>query len=233
MVDTKVLLAYITKDYISRSDFYDYMNLMIKPHNSMQAPSHDRSPAHGRNVLIQHALDNNFTHILFMDDDVVPKPDALIQLLEHDLDIVSGLYLSKAYPHEPIVFDVADEEGACLPMYLDSDNQRLRQVVAAGLGFCLIKTHVFRVMAKPWIRLGELDPQEWCDDLGFFKRVREAGFKIYCDTECLIGHIGSMIIRPNKQKDGKWYTGYDTGGRGMINTLQTISMSEVKEVGDN
>ena len=226
MVDRKVLIGILTNDYMRRSDFYDYFNTLIKPLNTMVYPSHDRSPAHGRNLIIQQALDLDCTHILFLDDDMAFLPDSLNQLLEHDVDIVSGLYLSKAYPHEPIVFDVAEKDGSCLPMYLDGNRSRLIEVVAAGLGFCLIKTSVFRRLDKPWIRLGELDSEQWCDDLGFFKRVRESNFKIYCDMQCLIGHIGSMIIWPNIQ-DGKWFTGYDTGGKGRINTPQMIPIVSV------
>jgi glycosyltransferase involved in cell wall biosynthesis len=227
MVDSKVLIGVPTGEYSRRADFYDYYNVLDKPNGCMAMFSHDRSPAHGRNTIIDHALEHECTHILFIDDDMAFKKDALLQLLVHNLDIVSGLYLSRAYPHQPIVFGHATETGRCLAIELDNDERPLREVVATGFGFLLVKTSIFKNLEKPYIRLGELDPQEWCDDLGFFHRVREAGIKSYCDMTCLVGHIGSMIIWPNKQ-DGKWFTGYDTGSRmGMINTPQIITDSEV------
>jgi hypothetical protein len=220
MVDTKILIGVVTGEYARRADFYDYYNTLDKPKNCMAMFAHDRSPAHGRNIIIEQALANECSHVLFIDDDMAFKPASLNQLMEHDVDVVSGLYLRREYPHQPLTFDYADEDGKCLYSYLDGNEERLRKIVAAGFGFLLVKTLVFQRMEKPWIRLGELDPQEWCDDIGFFHRARKAGFEFYCDMECRIGHIGSMILWPNKQ-DGQWFTGYDTGSsKGMINTPQ-------------
>src|SRR5215467_564714 len=184
MVSNKVLISVVTGEYARRADFYDYYNLLIKPEGSSVILCHDRSPAHGRNLVIQAAIDNGCSHVLFIDDDMAYKPDALLKLLDHDVDIVSGLYLSRAYPHPPLAFDLANDEGAAFPMYLMPDiTARLRPIVAAGLGFLLCKTEIFSKLEKPWIRLGELNQEEWCDDIGFFKRVREANIQCFVDTE--------------------------------------------------
>lgn len=227
MARTKVLISVTTGEYARRADFYDYFHLLKKPENSMVLFCHDRSPAHGRNMIIDAAREQKCTHVLFIDDDMAYKPNALEQLLENaDRDIVSGLYLSRAYPHQPVVFDLADDGGAAFPMYLlPGDIQRLKPIVAAGFGFLLVSMRVFEGLEKPYVRLGELNKEEWCDDIGFFKRVREAGFKAYVDTECCVGHMGTMIIWPN-YKDGQWHSGYDTGGTGAINTPQIIPNAE-------
>jgi glycosyltransferase involved in cell wall biosynthesis len=220
MARNKVLIGVITGEYARRADFYDYYNLLIKPEDAAVILCHDRSPAKGRNLIVEAAKDNNCTHVLFIDDDMAYKPDALLKLLEHDEDIISGLYLSRAYPHQPIIFDLADEDGSCFPMYLMGDEPRLKRIEAAGFGFLLIKMNVFDKLEKPYVRLGELNSEEWCDDIGFFKRVREAGIKSYCDMDVMIGHMGTMIIWPNRDASGKWMTGYDTNGTGILNTPQ-------------
>lgn len=213
----KVLIGASVGDVPRRSDFYDYMNALEKPPESMLMYSHERSPARARNEIIQQALDYGCTHVLLVDDDQVFRPNALMLLLEHEADIVSCIYISRSWPHRPLVFDIAHENGECRFYPMNSMNgKRLVPIVAAGFGFILMKTSIFSKLEKPYVRLGELDPQEWCDDIGFFKRVREAGIKsLYCDTECRVGHIGSMIVWPNKVKD-KWFAGYDTGS-GSIN----------------
>jgi len=214
-VDTKVLIGVPTEEYARRSDFYDYFNLMHKPAGSVVLFCHERSPAKSRNILIEQAEKCNCTHVLFIDDDMAYPADGLTKLLENaDKDIVSGLYFSRAFPHQPLIFDVADENGACLHMYLEEDTPRIVPIVAAGFGFLLVNLESIRRMEKPYVRLGELDPQEWCDDIGFFNRARKAGLQAYCDTEIRVGHIGTMIIWPNKL-DGKWYSGYDTTGIGI------------------
>jgi hypothetical protein len=214
MVHAKVLIGVATEEYSRRADFYDYFNMLDK--NSVTTIClfvHERSPARARNVIAEQALKNDCTHVLFIDDDMAFRADYLNRLLKHDKDIVSGLYLTRVYPHQPLVFDMADDQGKCLFAYLDEDTPDLMPVVAAGFGFCLIKTDVFRKMEKPWVRLGELDPQEWSDDIGFFNRARAVGYQPYCDTTVQCGHIGTMIIWPNKV-EGKWFAGYDTIGIG-------------------
>src|SRR5688572_5624514 len=114
MVESKVLVGIVTGEYARRADFYDYYNLLEKPENCMVLLCHDRSPAKGRNLVIEAALEHNCSHVLFIDDDMAFKSHALMQLLEHDVDIVSGLYFSRSFPHQPLIFDVADESGACL-----------------------------------------------------------------------------------------------------------------------
>ena len=215
----KVMIAASTGEYARRADFYDYVNMLEKPNNSILMYCHDRSPASARNVIFQQAIDNNCTHVLLIDDDMAFRSNALTQLLEHDLDIVSGLYFARAYPHKPLIFDLADEKGACAYVNMCQVNgDRLKPIVAAGFGFCLLKVSAIQRIEKPWVRLGELDPEQWCDDIGFFNRARKAGIQSYCDMECRVGHIGTMIVWPNLE-NGKWYTGYDTG-TGSVNVPQ-------------
>jgi hypothetical protein len=216
---TRIMIGVSTGEYARRADFYDYYNQMEKE-NCYAMFAHDRSPACARNQIIKTALENNCTHVLFIDDDMAYKPDAMWRLVEHDKDIVSGLYLGRAYPHQPMIFSDADETGAAFFAYLEG-KPRLIEIKAAGLGFLLVKTDVFKALEKPWVRLGELDSEQWCDDIGFFKRVREAGFKIYADLSVMVGHIGTCIIWPNYKED-KWFTGYDTDGRSVLNTPQII-----------
>jgi hypothetical protein len=220
MVDTKVLIGIPTEEYGRRADFYDYFNLLQKPANTMVMFSHDRSPAHNRNIIVEQALIHECTHVLFVDDDMAFKSDALYQLLAHDKDIITGLYLRRDYPHQPLAFDFMDDDGKCLYMYLNDNDNGLKPIVAAGLGFCLIKTEVFKKMEKPYFRLGELESDQWCDDIGFFHRVKTTtDVKSFVDLDCKVGHIGTLIIWPSYEKN-MWLTGYDTNGKGMISTPQ-------------
>lgn len=220
-MDTKVLIGVITGEYARRADFYDYYNLLEKPDGTMSIFCHDRSPAHGRNMIIDEAARIGATHILFIDDDMAFKPDALKQLLSHDLDVVTGLYLSRAYPHRPLIFDLVNEHGHALYSYLDGKDDRLKKVANCGFGFCLINTRIFKKFEKPYVRLGEIDPENWCDDIGFFNRVTAAGINIYCDMDCLIGHIGTVAIWP-VYDEGAWYSGYDTGGDTLLRVPQQV-----------
>lgn len=217
MVDSKVLIGAVTGEYARRADFYDYLNLMTKPTNSLLLLCHDRSPAKGRNMIIDAAIQHDCTHVFFLDDDMAFPADILSKLLAHDKDAITGLYLSRAYPHQPLIFDDFGDDGKALYSYLDENTPPLKKIAAAGLGCVLIKIEILKQMEKPWVRLGELDSQEWCDDIGFWWRYYKAGFELYCDTTIRVDHIGTVKVCP-RFEGGRWLVGYDTAGNGLIST---------------
>jgi hypothetical protein len=228
-MDTKILIAVPTSEMARRADFYDYLNMIDKPIGTAYNAVHGSSPARNRNLMIELALAENYTHIFFLDDDCVCRPNVLHKLLAHDVDMVSGLYLKRNYPHLPIMFDHAFQDGRCRYTFLSDGRKGLIEVLAAGLGACLIKMNVFRTMDKPWITLGELEKDHWCDDISFFLRARDAGFKLHMDLDCPVGHIMTGIIWPDNV-EGKWMTAYDTGAGQIFHVPQTVpSAQELQE----
>lgn len=229
MAENRVLIGVPTAEYARRADFYDYFNLLEKPAGTGITFVHGQSPARGRNMIIKQALDNNFSHILFLDDDVAFSRDLLSRLMAHDKDIVTGLYLMRNYPHAPIIFDEALDDGRCFHHFLSDNESGLVKIVAAGLGACLIKTKVFRDLLPfvektahgipIFVTLGELEHDHWCDDLSFFKKARKVTDDIWCDLDTPVGHISSMIAWPAKV-DGVWLTSYDTKGEQTVSTPQ-------------
>ena len=197
-----------------------------KPDGSMLITVHGQSPAESRNIIIQQALDNDCTHVFLMDDDVIVPQDAIIKLLSHDKDIVCGLYLMRGFPHFPVIFDEPFPDGQCKYMFLTSDKQALVPIVNCGFGIVLINTRVFKGMEKPWVRLGEIIKDGWCDDIGFFNRAREAGFKLFCDLDVRAGHMASVTVWP-AFTDGRWVTEYTHSG-GKIMIPQTVPQEAVK-----
>lgn len=219
----RVLIGVPTAEFARQAAFYDYFNALDKPAGTMLTFCHGQSPAKSRNLIIDQAINADCTHILFIDDDTQFGSDLLMRLLRHDVDIVTGLYLMRNYPHMPIAFDYQDEQGRCRHHILNGQNKGLVEIVAAGLGCCLIKTSVFKNLEKPYIRLGEFEKDQWCDDIGFFTRVRKQGFKLFCDLEARVGHMAVVTIKPEFQND-KWYIGYDTNGTGKV----LVQFPEVK-----
>ena len=53
----------------------------------------------------------------------------------------------------------------------------------------LIKREVLENMPQPWFF-----PTNNGEDLSFCKRATDAGYKIYCDTELICGHVGSYTV---------------------------------------
>lgn len=237
-MDQRILVGIPTAEYARRADFYDHLNLMERPNGTAFTFCHGQSPAMSRNIIIGQALEIGCSHVLFIDDDIIVPRDIISRLLAHDKDIVSGLYTFRNYPHRPIMFHSVDDTGRCGLSYLSPDQNGLIRITAAGLGACLIKTEVFKTLdtdenkqngKSQWIRLGELDRDNWCDDIGFFNRARKAGFEAYCDLTLSCGHIASMIVTP-KFIDGRWMTEYNTAGEGNAMVPQVYPVMEAVNV---
>lgn len=212
----RILLAIPTQEMARAAIFYDWVGLIKVPegYELLHSRSHGQSPARNRNIMIQQAIDLNCDYVFFIDDDCLVPPETLIKLLSHNVDVVSGLYCMRNFPHKPIVFDEALDDGTCRWTQLSGPDEGLKEIVATGMGCLLVKTEVFRKIQekhKYWVTLGELEADHWCDDLSFFKRVREAGFQILIDLNCPVGHIAKAVVWPNKI-DGVWHITYDTEG---------------------
>lgn len=224
---SKVLVALVTGEYIRQSSFIPSFIGLQRPEGSVTSTVHGQSPAAGRNAIIKQALENNCTHIFFMDDDMIFPPDTLMKLLVHDKPIVTALYLLRSFPHRPAFFDKAYPDGKCKFAPLVPGMTGLVKGVNAGLGAVLIKTEVFTRMEEPYVRLGELDKDGWCDDVGFFNRCREVGYDVYCDLDTPVGHMTYSTIWP-EYIDGVWHTNYRHPSGNIRITQNIPTLEEIK-----
>ena len=210
MEQPKIYIGIPTAGYSRNSMFYDYVNMLEKPVNTCGASFHTDSGAHNRNLIIDDAIAADATHILFIDDDMAFPANSLMRLLAHDKDVVSGLYYNRVYPHPPLLFSWVDKSLSTKRRYLQDNEHGLIKVDACGFGFLLVKTHIFQYMAKPYVRIGEIQQDKKNEDIGFCDRVRQAGFDIFCDLDVVCGHMGTATFWPGYD-NGRWITIIDTG----------------------
>ena len=143
-----------------------------------------------RNRLVEEALENGCTHILFLDSDMVFPPSILERLLAYDLPIVGTVY-TKRERGGVVVGLHAELEGI-------SPVPKFREYFFTGLGCILIKREVFERMEKPWFREVCYEGQAVSsgEDIYFCGKARELGYKIIVDEDAslAIGHIGSEVF---------------------------------------
>ncbi len=213
----RVMIGISTAEYARRADFYDWVNSIQKPANTVQVMIHGQAIAHNRNEIVKQALIHGCTHIFFIDDDVLCKGDILYKLLAHDVDIVCALQLRRHFPHEALAWDFDMR-----PIALTPDVSGLVRIKGAGLGACLIKTDVFKHFTQPIFRTGQIKGYEDMigEDTDFFNRAFLA-FHIHCDTDVRVGHIGSVSIWPEKV-NGQWMSTYNTMGGNNISIPAAI-----------
>lgn len=114
-----------------------------------------------RNWLIGSLLKTGkpWTHILFIDDDIVPPPDALIKMLSHKKDIVAALCTRRQDPPIPNIRSYNEKTGEFCEFWKWPDNQ-LIEVGAAGTGMMLISRETVERVAESYIRC-DYEQEAW------------------------------------------------------------------------
>lgn len=135
---------------------------------------------HNRDVLVRQALENNCTHLLQVDTDLMFSSDAIKKLLAHDVDIVGARYNKR----------VMGENAQPMPT-VKQDIKELAEVPFVPTGFLLVKTDVFKKIEKPWF---SLDDGAESEDLYFCDKAIRHGYKVYCDPTIQVGHLGTAVF---------------------------------------
>ena len=115
--------------------------------------------------------------------------------------------------------------------------QGLMEVFVAGSGGMLVRRHVLDAVG--WPKDAPWNERHWFEyeqgehlneDFVFCRKVREAGFKIWCDVEVQMGHRGMMTAWPLPNDDGTWSLGLNLGAatHGKSNTI-VINSEAIKE----
>ena len=139
----------------------------------------------------------DYDYIMWIDSDQVFEPNDFFKLLEHDRDIVSGLYLRKPQGDTlndiPIEFACFNEDGKML--YTNEVNGELRKVWSNGMGWMLIKKGVFEKIEYPWFGPIIEGLGFHGEDVSFQLRAKDVGFDSYVDTSIVVGHEKEVVLK--------------------------------------
>jgi len=148
------------------------------------------------------------THLMFVDADIGWEPWHLLVMLNHDKDVVGGLYPMKSLPVKWCVNGIPDA--------VQDDPSGLIEVTKTGTGFLLIKRDVFeKLNAHPAVKsftndIG-LDPalnpymktyfdtavrenRYYSEDWTFCENWRDIGGNVWVDKRVLLKHTGTYVF---------------------------------------
>jgi hypothetical protein len=162
----------------------DYQGMQIMGQQSF-------STSCNREMLIDALIDKEFSHVLFIDDDMQFEPSILNDLARRELDFVVCDYPRKKIPRSTIAVGLDDE-----PMKKDEGLEEAKQV---GFGMALIKMDVVKCVKKPRFPLpfNSSTGEYGSEDYFFCMRARENGYRIWVDHDASkkVGHIGSYMYK--------------------------------------
>ena len=150
-----------------------------------------------RNLIADWTV-KGYDYLFAVDSDIVFPSDTLVRFLNHDKDIVTGIYRQRIPDHQVIEIFEANEWGGFNHMPWEKlKGKGLVEVGACGFGCVLIKKHVLASIGYPqFVYKSAIDHKDtFSEDVYFAKMAREKGFKFYADTDIICDHIGSYTFR--------------------------------------
>ena len=181
--------------------FWLSYNKLQKPTDHMMILTSGTITNMARNRIVEQAMKHDCTHILFLDADMTFPSDMIEKLLEHDKDIVSGLYFQRDVGHLPVAMkSINDREYRRLNKH---EMGGLVEVDAVGTGCLLVKREAFEKIGFPWFYYHTYDDGVWhTEDVIFCRTAKKKGLKIFVDTDVKCGHIISYEITEKDWVDG-------------------------------
>lgn len=162
------------------------------------------------NEIVRKFLSTTADSLLFIDDDMLFAPNALEQIRRNEAnwqyDAVQAFCTHKTVPPHAVVMRKMDPQpgppvsfgGTRYGALKDIEDGALVEVDVVGLGFTLIKRHVFEGAINPhgamhtyWYRWGDGNDGE---DVVFSQNAQREGYRLAVDTSVKVDHLGTYAF---------------------------------------
>lgn len=167
-----------------------------------------------RNTLTAKFLASDSTHLFFVDADIGFEPWHVLVLINHDVDLIGGLYPMKTMPIKWVVNGLENAQVS---------ETGLLEVTKTGTGFMLIKREVFEKcnnhpsvvsykndtgldphydqFLKTYFDCSVRENRYYSEDWQFCENYRDLGGKVFVDTRVLLTHTGTYTFsQPNQDR---------------------------------
>ena len=145
--------------------------------------------------------------MMWIDSDIVFKPDDFFALLESPHDVTAGMYMMEDLQHFATVKEWDEDFFAkngtfkfMKPEDLPSESKDSSYLPVAytGMGWMMIRKGVVETIKYPWFHsdlqtVGSLVDMN-SEDVSFCRALQAAGHTIHVDTKVRVGHQKLMLI---------------------------------------
>ena len=148
-----------------------------------------------RNRLSNKAINEGYTHVLWLDSDMVFEPSVVDDLMECGKEMVCGAFVSRRPPYGPCVYTSIKKydirkvgEFGMQPFRVD------------GCGFACVLTSVELLQAVTDHFGTAFQPTDYYgEDLAFCWRAGQLGREIWCEPTVRPGHIAHLPVHAGDQ----------------------------------
>lgn len=201
----KLLIAIPTLDFV-HVKFMECLLKLTQQLNDEQIPYEVKIVSGtlvylAREELVSYALGYEFTHVLWLDSDMVFNEELFDDLFDNGKKFITGIFHARRPGHQSCIF-----RSLTPPERFRWDEYPSTPFLIKGCGMAatLINCEVLKKVRDefgncftPAYNLGE--------DLAFCKRADELGFEIWAEPCQRVGHIGHLVIYP--EDEGRYLEG--------------------------
>ena len=142
--------------------------------------------------------------MMWIDSDIVFKPEDFFNLLESPHDVTAGLYMMENLKEFAVVkewnedFFMKDGTFKFLRPEDIIGSPQYIPVAYSGMGWMMIRKGVVETLKYPWFwseleKIGDLVEMN-SEDVAFCRALAKAGHTIHVDTKTRVGHQKLMLI---------------------------------------
>ena len=155
-----------------------------------------------RNDLCRLLLESDKEYLWFMDDDHAFPKSMLTKLLAHDKELVMPICLTRTHPFTPVQYTSKVGPNQYLPIPMAGGRtDGLVECEAGGAAGMLIHRRVVEAIPEPWFEYADRS-----EDIIFCEKAKVAGFKLWADLNCRLGHITTTVVEP-MVRENDWKVG--------------------------
>lgn len=144
-----------------------------------------------RDKLAIHAIQHLYTHVLWLDADMVFDDELLYDLQFAHKDFVSGIARSRRPPYVSCLFSDLNR----IERIEQYPNDTFR-VAGCGFACVLIKTDILAAVRQHY-NTCFLPTADMGEDLAFCQRATSLGYSIWAEPAAKVGHLGHITIYPD------------------------------------
>lgn len=192
-----ILIGIPTKDTMPIEAAISIMNLDWDGHNITYTHA-DGAGVYGiaqaRNRLCQKAIDGGYDKLFMVDSDMIVPEDAIKNLLDPDVPIVTGCARYKNDSmRAPLYRYTTDREGSESWLWDEIPNGRF-EIRSGGVACAMIDVNLLKRTPRPWFVWTERGNGSYVgEDIYFYEELQNRGYKPQADGRVKCGHIGRKI----------------------------------------
>jgi hypothetical protein len=151
-----------------------------------------------RNRLANKAINERYTHVLWIDSDMVFNEKVYEDLMDVEKEMVCGAFVSRRPPYGPCIYTSIEQNA--IEKVKDFG---IRPFRVDGCGFALVLTNVELLQAVTQKFGTCFQPTDYYgEDLAFCWRVKQLGREIWCEPTVRPGHIAHVPVYAGQENLG-------------------------------